>query len=283
MTQMEKFRLLSLVMAFVLLLTVPASAATTVTVQRGESLWILANRYGTTMQAIRSANGLSGSEIRAGQRLVIPDGGQSGPGGGSSGASRVTVTVRRGDSLWLLATRYGTTMQAIRAANGLRGSEIRTGQRLIIPVGQSAGGSAAPAGSGPASSGTAGARIAYTEADVDLLSRLVAAEACRQPYAGRVAVASVVINRVLDPRFPNTIREVVYARNQFQPVQNGYIWQVERYCSLDNTRQAVLDALRGWDPTGGALYFYNPAKVGYHSFLSNRPVAVTIGDHRFTY
>ncbi|HLS88614.1 MAG TPA: cell wall hydrolase [Sphingobacteriaceae bacterium] len=181
---------------------------------------------------------------------------------GSRGADAAQVhTVSPGESLWLIAQRYGTTVGALREANGLGGDLIRPGQRLTIPQ----------------SASTAWAAPLLTPAEMDLLARLVRAEAEDQPYAGKVAVAAVVLNRTRSSLFPNGVWAVVYEPYQFEPVMNGQINLPAR----PTDRQAVADALSGWDPSYGALYFFNPAKTA-NAFLWSRPVTVTIGDHRFT-
>lgn len=126
-------------------------------VRRGETLFSIAVRYGTTVQAIVQANGLPNPNyIYAGQRLIIPGAGSSGTGNNSgaassSGASQV-YTVRRGDTLFGIAARYGTTVAAIMQANGLRSSVIYVGQRLALP-GAGAASSGPANSSGPATGG----------------------------------------------------------------------------------------------------------------------------------
>jgi LysM repeat protein len=117
-------------------------------VQRGETVWSIANRYGTTPQAIVNANGLrNASFIYAGQRLVIPTSG----GSGAAAATGGTYTVQRGDTLWAIATRHGTTIAALMQANGLASNVIYSGQKLVIPGG--AGTTSSGTGSQAASSG----------------------------------------------------------------------------------------------------------------------------------
>lgn len=120
-------------------------------------------------------------------------------------------------------------------------------------------------------------RIPFTDDDVELLARLVSVEAWGEPYEGMVAVAAVVVNRVLSPRFPDTIRDVVFQPGQFPPARNG---RLERTRIHPQAREAVLDALYGADPTGGALYFYNPRLAG-STALRHRPTTVRIGNHVF--
>ena len=100
-------------------------------------------------------------------------------------------------------------------------------------------------------------RQSFSESDLDLLARVVRAEAEGEPYDGQVAVAAVILNRVNHPEFPNTIPAVVYEPLAFSVVANG---QVNKPAN-DSAVQAAHAALNGLDPSGGALYFYNPAKT----------------------
>lgn len=119
-----------------------------------------------------------------------------------------------------------------------------------------------------------------SEADFDLLVRLVAAEAGGEPYEGQVAVAAVVFNRMRSYKFPNTVREVIYQKNQFSSVPKLPYIQPGESC-----RRAVVDALNGVDPSNGALYFYNPetsSKEGLRFFNSaDLRVTAKIGNHVF--
>ncbi|MEW6031919.1 MAG: cell wall hydrolase [Bacillota bacterium] len=116
-----------------------------------------------------------------------------------------------------------------------------------------------------------------SQADLDLLARVISAEARGQPFEGQVAVGAVVLNRVESPRFPNTVREVVYAPGQFEVVANGHV----NLSPIESAVRAAERAAAGEDPTGGALCFFNPARTG-NAFLWSRPLKVIIGDHRFT-
>jgi len=112
--------------------------------------------------------------------------------------------------------------------------------------------------------------------DVYLLAKAVHGEARGEPYVGKVAVAAVIINRTKSPEFPNTIAGVIYQPGAFTAVTDGQINLVPDEESL----RAARDALNGWDPTGGALYYYNPAKTT-NAWIWSRPVHITIGKHRF--
>lgn len=119
-------------------------------------------------------------------------------------------------------------------------------------------------------------RIHLRPGDLDLLARLVQAEAGGEPYIGKVAVAAVVINRVQSNRFPDTVREVIFEQDAFEPVSNGWIWNPPS----PSAYRAVLAALRGWDPSGGALYFFAPAKTN-DGFVWSRQFITRIGNHIF--
>lgn len=116
----------------------------------------------------------------------------------------------------------------------------------------------------------------YSSSDVNLLAKLIAAEARGESYRGQVAVGAVVLNRVEHASFPDTIAGVIYQRGAFSCV-NDSNW----YVSPDsNSIKAARDCINGWDPSGGAIYYYNPAKTS-NSFMFSRPVITTIGNHVF--
>lgn len=119
-------------------------------------------------------------------------------------------------------------------------------------------------------------RLDVTAEEMDLLLRTVYSEARGESFEGQVAVASVVINRVLDERFPNTIKGVIFQPWAFTAVHDGQFW-------LDpdpSMRKAVEAALKGWDPSGGAVFYYNPAKVTSY-WIYTRQVIGRIGRHFF--
>lgn len=112
--------------------------------------------------------------------------------------------------------------------------------------------------------------------DVNLLARAINGEARGEPYIGQVAVGAVIVNRTRDPRFPKTIAGVIYQPGAFTAVADGQI-----NARLEPTPQkAANDALNGWDPSGGAIYYYNPAKTT-NKWIWSRPVIKRIGKHVF--
>lgn len=119
-------------------------------------------------------------------------------------------------------------------------------------------------------------RNLFSEADLDLLARVVHAEARGEPYHGQVSVAAVILNRVRHPEFPSTIPGVVYEPLAFTVVANG---EVNKPAG-EQAIEAAHAALNGLDPTDGALYFYNPAKTRSR-WIRSRRVVKTIGKHVF--
>ena len=112
--------------------------------------------------------------------------------------------------------------------------------------------------------------------NVNLLARVVYGEARGEPYTGQVAVAAVVLNRVKSSKFPNSISGVVYQSGAFDAIADGQI-----NMTPDTTaKKAAQDALNGWDPSYGAIYYFNPS-TATNKWIWSRPMTVTIGKHRF--
>ena len=116
----------------------------------------------------------------------------------------------------------------------------------------------------------------YSGADVYLLARTIYAEGRGEPYTGQVAIGAVVLNRVRHPSFPNTVSGVVYQKHAFTAVSDGQI----NLTPNDTAMKAAKDAINGWDPTGGALYYYNPA-VATSAWIFDRQTVTVIGKHVF--
>jgi LysM repeat protein len=240
----------------------PASAATHI-VNRGDTLWKIANFYGTSVDRLRAANNLWGDNIYPGQAVYIPV--------NNAGGNKWVYTVRPGDTLYIIASRYGIPVKELMAYNGLKNSIIYPGQKINMP-----GQERLPS----VSRGTAWGSISALE--FDTLARIITAEAGNQSYETMVAVGAVVLNRVESALFPNSIRGVVYqvdegGKYQFEPVLNGWINRP----AYDTAKMAALDALNGWDPTNNALYFWE--SWVNNTFLNSRPVARELGAFTFTY
>lgn len=112
--------------------------------------------------------------------------------------------------------------------------------------------------------------------NVNLLARLIYGEARGEPYTGQVAVGAVVMNRVKSSSFPNTISGVIYQSGAFDAVKDGQI----NLTPNDTAKKAAQDAINGWDPSYGAIYYFNPA-TATNKWIWSRPMTVTIGNHRF--
>ena len=171
--------------------------------------------------------------------------------------------------------RYGEkTRDAVilfQKRNGLT-VDGRVGSRTAAALGVTLSGS----GSSSASTAASSASTGYVSSDHRLLAKLVYAEARGEPYKGQVAVAAVVLNRVSSSSFPNTVSGVIYQSGAFSCVDNGSINNTPNSSCI----RAALDALNGWDPTGGCLYYYN-ARTAKDKWIFSRTVQTVIGNHSF--
>ena len=169
--------------------------------------------------------------------------------------------------------RYGEkTRDAVEWFQRRNGLPVdgRVGEKTAAALGVTLSGGSRSASKAASSSSN------IVSADHRLLAKLVYAEARGEPYKGQVAVAAVVLNRVASSSFPNTVSGVIYQRNAFTCVNNG---------SINNTPdssciRAALDALNGWDPTGGCLYYYNP-RTAVDDWIRTRTTKTVIGRHSF--
>lgn len=126
------------------------------------------------------------------------------------------------------------------------------------------------------SSSSSSSSSSSNSSNVNLLARLIYGEARGEPYTGQVAVGAVVMNRVKSSSFPNTISGVIYQSGAFDVVKDGQI-----NLTPDSTaKKAAQDAINGWDPSYGAIYYFNPS-TATNKWIWSRPMTVTIGRHRF--
>ncbi len=125
-------------------------------------------------------------------------------------------------------------------------------------------------------SSNSGASSSSNNTDLNLLSKLVNAEARGEPYKGMVAVAATVLNRVADSRFPNSIAGVIYQSGAYTCVSDGQI----NLSGTSQSKKAAQDAINGWDPTSGCVYYFNP-NTATSSWIWSRPQVLTIGKHIF--
>ena len=116
----------------------------------------------------------------------------------------------------------------------------------------------------------------YSSSDVYLLAKTIHAEGRGEPYTGQVAIGAVILNRVRNSAFPNTISGVIYQKGAFTAVDDGQI----NLSPNETAMRAARDAINGWDPSGGAIYYYNPA-VATSSWIFDRQTVTVIGKHVF--
>ena len=116
----------------------------------------------------------------------------------------------------------------------------------------------------------------YSSSDYDLLARIISAEARGEPYMGQVAVGAVILNRIKHPSFPDTLSGVVYQKGAFSCLNDGQFYEPVS----DSAYKAASDAINGLDPSGGAIYYYNPKK-STNKWIFSREVITVIGNHRF--
>lgn len=126
------------------------------------------------------------------------------------------------------------------------------------------------------SGGSSSNNTSYSNSDVQLLAKVISAEARGESYEGQVAVGAVVLNRVKHPSFPDTISGVVYQNGAFSCVNDSNWYKPV----AESSKRAAIDAINGWDPSGGAIYYFNASKTN-DAFMHSRPVVKVIGDHRF--
>jgi spore germination cell wall hydrolase CwlJ-like protein len=251
---------------FGLLVIAPGVAnAASYKVVKGDSLYTISKLFNTSVSAIQSSNNIKGTVIYPGQVLNVP---------------AATYTVKSGDSLYLIAKKHGISLDSLRKANNKWDDMIYPGQTLVIPGTSS---TSAGTSSGTSTSGGNGAKavVSYSESDVDLLARLIRAEAESQPYEAQVAVGAVVINRVQSDEWPNTIKSVIYQKignyYQFSPVENGWINRP----ATDESKKAAYAALYGSDPSNGAIFYFDDSTT--NKWIWSRPIAARIGRMVYTY
>ncbi|MCY6371721.1 LysM peptidoglycan-binding domain-containing protein [Clostridium ganghwense] len=254
---MKKFKSLKTLLSALTLcaiLSTPAFAGD-YTVVSGDSLYKIGKVFNTSANDILATNNLKGASIYPGQVLKVPCD---------------TYTIKSGDSLYLIAKKYGITLYDLRKANNKWDNNIYPGQVLNLPKINSNTGSTEP---------TTKPIVNYTEADLDLLARLVTAEAQNQPYSAQVGVAAVVLNRIKSSQFPNTISSVIYEKSygyyQFTPVANGWINKP----SNATAKKAAKEALYGSDPSKGALFYFDDSTT--NKWLWSKPITARIGNMVF--
>lgn len=186
---------------------------------------------------------------------------------GSSGSTVTTIQTklkRWGYYTGAVDGIYGSdTVKAVRlfqARNGLTVDGV-AGKATLAAMGISAGSSATST---------------HSTGDVSLLAKVISAEARGEPYAGQVAVGAVILNRIRHPAFPGSVSGVVYEPGAFSCMDDG---QIDKPVA-DSAYRAARDAMNGSDPSGGAIYYFNPA-TATSAWIWSRPLITVIGKHRF--
>jgi len=223
------------------------------TTVKGDSLYKISNAFNTDINTLMKDNGLTSTMLGIGQELYV---------------NCDTYYVKRGDTLFGIAKKYGVTLSALRRANNIYTDYIYIGQTLSIPN------ATRKVTAVPTTS-------SYSAKDLDMLARLISAEAIGESYQAKVAVGAVVINRVESEQWPNTVKAVIYQEingyYQFTPVANGAI---NKAADSDSLR-AAKTALMGIDSTKGAMFYYDTSTT--NSWILAKPVSVSIDNMVFAY
>jgi len=242
---------ISITLIAVLVLTAGTCWAATYYVRPGDTLFLIGKKFGVDYRQLQAANNLKTTMIYPGQTLIIP---------ASNAAACFNYTVKPGDALYLIGKRFGVSYSRIMSLNGLWNDKIYPGQVLKIPRASTA----------PISRGGISWR------DLELMARVVNGEARGESFIGQVAVAAVILNRVKSHLFPNTVPGVIYQPWAFTALYDGQV----NSPLLPSAYNAVIAALRGWDPTGGALYYWNPI-TATNPWVWTRSIITKIGNHIF--
>lgn len=297
MPKRMRMALLSAMIAVCLM--IPAAEATIHRVQRKNTLRQISHSFKAPVTATTKGDKLPNVDLIYLEQKLSP----------SVGKDTTNYIVRPGDTLWLIAEKYGVTVRELMTINHiLEPDHIEVGQKMLIPT---MGGAATtappdkttvkepvskavktpektppktpakePVKTPSAKTVTYRSSASYSAAELDLFARLVHAESAGEPFQGQVAVAASILNRVRSSRYPNNLSGVIYQIEsgyyQYSPVLDGRINQP----ASDSARRAVQEALSGSDPSKGALGFYNPHKTSNH-WVRSQPVTTTIGNHVF--
>ncbi|MDF2655876.1 MAG: cell wall hydrolase SleB [Bacillota bacterium] len=252
------------------------------TVVKGDSLFKIGQIFHTNTDALMRMNNLKTISLNIGQKLKVPCD---------------TYTVKKGDTLYLISQKFQISLDQLRKANGIYTDALNIGQVLNLPgiqpqieenAGTNTGANTGSdtdtntdnseeikTGTGENGSDTSG----YTTAEVELLSRLIHAEAQGESYETKVAVGAVVVNRMESGLFPKTVNGVIYQNingyYQFTPVVNGWI---DKPANAEAVK-AAGEALCGADPSKGALFYYDTGTT--NQWILSKPITVKIGNMVF--
>ncbi|TDP94150.1 N-acetylmuramoyl-L-alanine amidase [Halanaerobium saccharolyticum] len=306
MTNTKIFTKYFLILAAILIFSTAVNAAPSLSliyvIQQGDTLSEIAADYDVEIEQLKAENNISNlADIKMGDELVIPKklvkkdqketetlfsdfktrkeelsfsinthyAARINPGHQAPDIDKIPEDkiidyyVGPGDTLYDLARDFSTTIGTILALNDKDNSYLLSGEKIRLPI------------HNLTSHQILNHRVSKQE--LDLLARAIYGESRGEPYVGQVAVAAVIINRVLSRQFPNTFAQVIYQGGQFSAVSDGQI----NLTPNQTAYRAAREALNGSDPTNGALYFYNPRTATRVSFFEGRRVITKIGDHVF--
>lgn len=196
------------------------------------------------------------------------------PLGGAITSTDAATTTAENKTIQTKLKRWGYYKGSV---DGIYGSQTKAAVKAFQKKnGLAADGIVGPKTAAALGMSLSGSKSTQSSGDLNLLARCVYAEARGEPYTGQVAIAAVVLNRVRSSSFPNTISGVIYQPYAFTAVNDGQI----NLTPNDTAYKAAQDALNGWDPTYGCLYYYNPA-TATSSWIWSRKTVLTIGKHTF--
>ena len=244
----------------------------------GDSLYKISRVFNTTVDNLMNVNSLDTYSLDIGQTLKVPG---------------ETYTVKKGDTLYLISKEYRMPLSSLSRANNIYNDRLDIGQRLAVPnrvsqpsVTPAPAPAEKPAAPAPAPAEKPAAPApekssAVSPGELDLLARLIMAEAQGEPYEAKVAIGAVVLNRVESGLFASTINDVINQNingyYQFTPVENGWINNPANADSI----KAAKEGLSGIDPTNGALWYYDDSTT--NKFMLAKKVSIKIGHMVFSF
>lgn len=256
-------------------------STTSVVVKRGENLWNIAKKYRTSVDQLVALNQIKApNQIKEGQSLRVPNGKVSGnEGKAAAGASNnklnVSWWVGMLRSIPVLSKVDKQSLSVSRSTGSIPTYEIIVNNDTTLNNDNKEKTTVPDATESQVLSRSLGRLV--SKEDVELLTRVIYGEARGEDFEGQVAVGAVVLNRLKDPRFPKTMRDIVYQAGAFTAVTDKQI----HLDPDDQAYKAAEAALSGEDPTDGALYYYNP-RIATDRWIKSRPVIKRIGNHTFS-
>lgn len=261
--------------------SIGVASATTVTVKPGDTLWSLAHNNHITVTALEAANPtVKSSDLRIGTVLTLPV---------TTSGKQQLYTVKKGDTLWLIAHRFNVSLQALSNMNpNVNPAHLMPGMVLHVPV----TGSVVPQSTPSSGSVTASRSVASTssatsatsanQGDLYWMAHVIYAEAAGQSFQAQLAVGDVVWHRMQSPYYPNTAKGVVFqvinGHYQFSCVPNGYIYSQPNQTAY---QAAAVVLQQHQDMVPGAFVFYNPAQTPSTSWVWQQPKIAQIGSFIF--